>query len=92
MPPRRLRPVGRPSPPGVDGRGVGLPRLRAVEATDDGIVFRFVDVTNRSPGQSMLVERTLRFVDDVFEDTETSRAPERGRGSLLGHSEVRRTI
>jgi hypothetical protein len=47
-----------------------------VEATDDGILFRFVDVTNRRPDQGMLVERRLRFGKDAFEDTETYATPE----------------
>jgi hypothetical protein len=52
------------------------PRLRAVEASADSITFRFVDVTNKLPDQSMLVERTLRFDADRFDDTETYEGPE----------------
>ena len=37
----------------------------------------FVDVTNRTPDQAMLVERTLRFLPDgTLEDTELYRAPD----------------
>lgn len=52
------------------------PRLRVAEVTADAVVFRFVDVTNRGPDQSMLVERTLRVAGDSFEDTEVYRAPD----------------
>jgi hypothetical protein len=52
------------------------PRLRVVEITGDAIVFRFVDVTNRLPGKSMLVERTLHFGGDSFDDTEVYRGPD----------------
>jgi hypothetical protein len=52
------------------------PRLRAAEVTADAVVFRFVDVTNRGADQSMLVERTLRFAGDSFEDTEVYQAPD----------------
>ena len=60
------------------------PRLRAVEATGDSITFRFVDVTNKVPDQSMLVERTLRFGPDRFDDTETYEGPE-GRDVTTYH-------
>jgi hypothetical protein len=46
------------------------PRLRAVTASADTVVFRFADATNLSPGQAVLVERTLRFSPDAFDDTE----------------------
>ena len=49
------------------------PRLRAVRASQDEIEFRFVDVTNRSPDQAMLVERRLGFAGDALEDTEIYR-------------------
>jgi hypothetical protein len=52
------------------------PRLRVAEVTSDKVVFRFVDVTNRAPEQSMLVERALRFGVDSFDDTEVYRAPD----------------
>jgi hypothetical protein len=52
------------------------PRLRVAEVSGDAVVFRFVDVTNRAPDQSMLVERTLRFAGDSFDDTEVYRAPD----------------
>jgi hypothetical protein len=52
------------------------PRLRVAEVTGDAIVFRFVDVTNRGPDQSMLVERTLRFAGGALEDTEVYQAPD----------------
>jgi hypothetical protein len=52
------------------------PRLRAVEASGDSITFRFVDVTNKLPDQSMLVERTLRVGTDGFDDTETYDGPQ----------------
>ena len=52
------------------------PRLRVAELTHDTVVFRFVDVTNRLPDQSLLVERRLRFAGDDLEDTETYRAPD----------------
>jgi hypothetical protein len=52
------------------------PRLRVAEVSGDALVFRFVDITNRGPDQSMLVERTLRFADDSFEDTEVYQAPD----------------
>jgi hypothetical protein len=52
------------------------PRLRAVESSGDAVVFRFVDVTNRSGDQSMLVERALRFAGDSFDDTEIYKAPD----------------
>src|SRR5580692_2610563 len=44
------------------------PRLRAVAASAQGIVFRFADATNLGPGQSVLVERTLRLGADAFDD------------------------
>ncbi len=54
------------------------PRLRVTHAADvtgSAIVFRFVDVTNREPGQAMLVEQTLRFTPEgALEDTERYRA------------------
>jgi hypothetical protein len=40
------------------------------------VVFRFVDVTNRGPDQSMLIERTLRLAGDSFDDTEVYQAPD----------------
>jgi hypothetical protein len=52
------------------------PRLRVAAITGDAVVFRFVDVTNRGPDQSMLVERTLRLAGDTFEDTEVYSAPD----------------
>jgi hypothetical protein len=51
------------------------PRLRVTDMTEDAVVFRFVDVTNREPDQEMLVEQTLRFTSDGgLEDTEVYRA------------------
>lgn len=50
-------------------------RLRAVRATADAFVFRFIDVTNRAPDQAALFERTLRFSAGMFEDTEVYRLP-----------------
>jgi hypothetical protein len=52
------------------------PRLRVAEVTADTVVFRFVDVTNRGPDQSMLVERTLRLGGEWFDDTEVYVAPD----------------
>jgi hypothetical protein len=52
------------------------PRLRVAEVTGDAVMFRFVDVTNRGPDQSMLVERTLRFADGAFDDTEVYEGPD----------------
>jgi hypothetical protein len=46
------------------------PRLRAVAASVDAVVFRFADATNVGPGQAVLVERTLRVGPDTFDDTE----------------------
>jgi hypothetical protein len=50
------------------------PRLREVPAasSDDTVVFRFVDVTDRTPDEAMLVERRLRLAADgaSFDDTE----------------------
>jgi hypothetical protein len=57
------------------------PRLRVAEASADTVVFRFVDVTNRQPGQDMLVERTLRLGPDSFDDTEVYRGDD-------GHDET----
>jgi hypothetical protein len=52
------------------------PRLRVATASSDAVVFRFVDVTNKAADQSMLVERTLRFAGDTFDDTEIYRGPD----------------
>jgi hypothetical protein len=52
------------------------PRLRAVTASNDTVTFRFVDVTNRAPDQAMLIERTLHFPPDAFDDTEVYRTPD----------------
>jgi hypothetical protein len=49
------------------------PRLRAVRATPDEIEFRFVDVTNKTPDQAMLVARKLRFAGATFDDIEIYR-------------------
>jgi hypothetical protein len=51
------------------------PRLRAASA-DDAIRFRFVDATNIEPSQAVLVERTLRFGADAFDDTEVYKQPD----------------
>ncbi len=61
------------------------PRLRVVEATSDSVVFRFVDVTNRAPDQSMLVERTLRFTGGAFDDVEVYRAPDGSNETTTTH-------
>ncbi len=47
------------------------PRLKAASVTAKEIVFRFVDVTNKAPEQAMLIERTLHFNANAFDDTET---------------------
>jgi len=52
------------------------PRLRAAEVGDAAVTFRFADVTNRGPDQSMLVERTLRLGQDAFVDVEVYRGPD----------------
>jgi hypothetical protein len=52
------------------------PRLRASRASDWTFVFRFDDVTNRTPDQAVLVERTLRFSGGTFEDTEVYQQPD----------------
>jgi hypothetical protein len=46
------------------------PRLRAAMASMNTVVFHFADVTNLVPGQAVLIERTLRFGSDAFDDTE----------------------
>jgi hypothetical protein len=46
------------------------PRLRAATASADAVVFRFADATNLGAGQAVLVERTLRFGSEAFDDTE----------------------
>ena len=46
------------------------PRLHAVTVSADAVVFRFADATNVGPGQAVLVERTLHFGTDAFDDTE----------------------
>jgi hypothetical protein len=52
------------------------PRLRAVTASGDTIVFRYADATNLAPGQAVLVERTLRLGADAFDDTEVYKGPD----------------
>ena len=49
------------------------PRLRVTAVSPEAVVFRFVDVTNRTADQDMLVERTLRIAGDSFDDTEVYR-------------------
>jgi hypothetical protein len=61
------------------------PRLRVAEVTSDAVVFRFVDVTNRAPDQSMLVERRLRFGVDAFDDVEVYRAPDGSNETTTTH-------
>lgn len=61
------------------------PRLRAVSATADTVVFRFVDATNVGPDQGVLVERTLRFGDGVLDDTEIYREPDGKRDETTYH-------
>ena len=52
------------------------PRLRATLATSSDVVLRFVDATNVSPDQGVMVERRLRFASDALELTETYRNPD----------------
>jgi hypothetical protein len=52
------------------------PRLRAVAASADAVVFRFADATNVGPGQAVLVERTLRFGAGALDDTEVYKGPD----------------
>ncbi len=49
------------------------PRLRAVAAPGEGVVFRFADATNELPGQDLLVEKTVRFREGGLEQTEVYR-------------------
>jgi hypothetical protein len=50
------------------------PRLRAVTATPDDVVLRFVDATNVSPGQGVMMERRTHLTADGFDLTETYRS------------------
>jgi hypothetical protein len=61
------------------------PRLRAVTASPDTVVFRFSDVTNLGPGQAMLVERTLHVAGDAFDVTEVYKQPDGSPESTTYH-------
>jgi hypothetical protein len=52
------------------------PRLVAVAATDESVVFRFLDVTNMAQGQAVLVEKDLVVRTDALEQTEIYRQPD----------------
>ncbi len=47
--------------------------------------FRFVDATNQTPEQSILVERTLRVAGDAYDDTEVYRGPDGQLESTTEH-------
>jgi hypothetical protein len=49
------------------------PRLRAVTATPDDVVLSFVDATNVSPDQGVMIERRLHLSASAFDLTETYR-------------------
>jgi hypothetical protein len=61
------------------------PRLRVTEVSSESVVFKFVDVTNHLPEQSMLVERRLHFANDAFDDTEIYRAPDGSNETTTYH-------
>ena len=66
----------------------GTVQNRMARLKSDGtIVFHFVDVTNRTPDQAMLVERRLRFASDgaSFDDTEIYRSPDGTADSTTYH-------
>lgn len=55
------------------------PRLRATVATPSDVVLRFVDATNVSPDQGVMMERRLHFdagAADAFDLTESYRSPD----------------
>lgn len=52
------------------------PRLRAALATPSDVVLRFVDATNVSPDQGVMMERRLHLDADAFDLTETYRNPD----------------
>jgi hypothetical protein len=52
------------------------PRLRATAATPSDVVLRFVDATNVSPDQGVMMERRLHFASDAFDLTEIYRNPD----------------
>ena len=61
------------------------PRLRVIAASNDSIAFRYIDVTNRLPGQDKLVERSLRFFPNLVNDIEVYVRPDGTRDSTTYH-------
>jgi hypothetical protein len=62
------------------------PRLRASEVTADAVLFRWFDATNHTADQAMLVEQTLRFLEDgSLEDVEVYRASDGTEERTVNH-------
>lgn len=52
------------------------PRLRAVAASAEEVLLRFVDATNVAPDEGVMIERRVRLSQDSFELMETYRVPD----------------